>query len=101
MCHSDHIGRLIRSHNSWSLLPTQAVFATIVPGHHIQGSMGLPAFPGWFGKNSKKGRVDRILQELQKHMRIHISANKIGVGLDYLTVLKNMLATPLIRKGLL
>lgn len=61
----------------------------------------MAAFPGWFGKNSKQGRVDRILQELQKHMRIHISANKTGVGLEYLSVLKNMLATPLIRRGMI
>lgn len=100
MCNSDRIGRLIRSHNAWSLMPTQAVFATLVPGANLQGSMGMAAFPGWFGKNSKQNRVDRILQELQKHMRIHISANKTGVGLEYLSVLKNMLATPLIRRGM-
>lgn len=99
ICASDRISRLIRSNNNWSLLPTQAVFATVIPGEKLHGSIGLPAFPGWFGKNSKQGRVDRILQELQKHMRMHISANKIGVGLDYLSVLKNMLSKPLIRQG--
>lgn len=99
ICMSDRVSRLIRSNNNWSLLPTQAVFATVIPGEKLHGSIGLPAFPGWFGKNSKQGRVDRILQELQKHMRMHISANKIGVGLDYLSVLKNMLSKPLIRHG--
>ncbi len=59
----------------------------------------MPAFPSWFGKNSKSGRTDRILQELQKHMRIKISANKIGVGMDYLSVLKEMLSKPLIKRG--
>ena len=44
-------------------------------------------------------KKDRILQELQKHMRIHISANKIGVGMDYLSVLKTLLTKPLIKKG--
>ncbi len=68
-------------------------------GEKLSGTMGLPAFPSWFGKNSKMGRVDRILQELQKHMRIKISANKIGVGMDYLSVLKQMLSRPLIKKG--
>ncbi len=96
---SDRIGRLIRTSNNWSLLPAQAVFATVIPGERLHGSIGLPAFPAWFGKNSKQGRVDRILQELQKHMRMHISANKVGVGLDYLSVLKNMLSQPLVRKG--
>jgi replication factor C subunit 1 len=74
---SDRIGRLIRTSNNWSLLPAQAVFATVIPGERLHGSIGLPAFPAWFGKNSKQGRVDRILQELQKHMRMHISANKV------------------------
>lgn len=95
----DRVGKMIRTYNNWSLLPIQAVFATLIPGEKIKGSMGLPAFPSWFGKNSKQGRVDRILQELQKHMRIHISANKLGVGMDYLSVLKNMLTKPLITKG--
>jgi len=99
MINSDRVGRLIRTNNNWALLPTQSVFATVIPGESLHGSIGLPAFPSWFGKNSKQGRVDRILQELQKHMRMHISANKIGVGLDYLSVLKNMLSQPLIRKG--
>jgi replication factor C subunit 1 len=71
----------------------------LVPGEKLSGQIGLPAFPSWFGKNSKQGRVDRILQELQKHMRIHISANKIGVGMEYLSVFKGLLAKPLIKKG--
>ena len=68
MCHSDRVGRLIRTNNNWSLLTTQAIFATVVPGDKLSGTMGLAAFPSWFGKNSKCQRVDRILQELQKHM---------------------------------
>lgn len=99
MCHSDKISRLLRTNNNWSLLPTQGIFATVVPGESLRGSMGMSAFPGWFGKNSKMNRVDRILQELQKHMRIKISANKIGVGMDYLSVLKVMLTKPLIKRG--
>lgn len=99
ICMSDKVGKQIRTYNNWSLLTTQSVFATVVPGDKISGSIGLPAFPGWFGKNSKQGRVDRILQELQKHMRLHISANKIGVGMEYLSVLKRMLSDPLIKKG--
>lgn len=95
----DRIGGLIRTNNNWSLLTTQAVFTTLIPGETLSGNITMPSFPSWFGKNSKQGRVDRILQELQKHMRIHISANKIGVGMDYLSVLKSMLTKPLIQKG--
>lgn len=81
------------------MLPVQAVFTTLIPGTKLSGSIGFPSFPSWFGKYSKQGRVDRVLQELQKHMRIHISANKIGVGMDYLSVLRDMLSKPLIKKG--
>lgn len=98
MCFSDRVGKLVRAMN-WSLLPVQAIFATVVPGEKLNGTMGMTAFPQWFGKNSKQNRVDRILQELQKHMRINISANKIGVGMDYLSVLKKKLTTPLIKHG--
>jgi replication factor C subunit 1 len=100
MCTGDYIGKLIRSTSSWSLMPAQAVFSTVVPGDKLAcQTFGLAGFPSWFGKNSKKTRVDRVLQELQKHMRINISANKVGVGMDYLSVLKTMLSKPLIKKG--
>jgi len=99
MMTSDRIGRLIRTHNNWSLLSTQGVFATVLPGEKLRGAIGLPAFPSWFGKHSKKGRTDRILQELQKHMRLRISANKLGVGMEYLSVMKTMLTKPLIKQG--
>ena len=32
-------------------------------------------------------------------MRMKISANKLGVGMDYLSVLKSMLSKPLIKRG--
>jgi replication factor C subunit 1 len=99
ICQADQIGRVLRTNNNWSLLPTQAVFATVIPGEKLKGGIGLPAFPGWFGKNSKQSRVDRVLQELQKHMRMHISANKVGVSMDYLTILKEKLSKPLIKKA--
>jgi replication factor C subunit 1 len=99
ICEGDRIGRLLRTNNNWSLLTPQCIFSTVVPGAKLTGSIGLPAFPSWFGKNSKQTRVDRILQELQKHMRIHISANKLGVGMDYLSVLKTTLTRPLIKQG--
>lgn len=99
ICQGDRVSRILRSNNNWSMLPTLAVFSSLIPGEKIHGHIGLPAFPSWFGKNSKQGRVDRILQELQKHMRIHISANKLGVGMDYLGVLREMLTKPLIKQG--
>lgn len=36
-CNADRIGRLIQSDNNWSLLPTLAIFATVVPGDKLRG----------------------------------------------------------------
>lgn len=40
MCNSDTIGKLVRNGQNWSLLPAQAIFATVVPGEKIKGQMG-------------------------------------------------------------
>jgi replication factor C subunit 1 len=99
ICEGDRISKLIRTKQSWSLLPSQAIYSTVVPGWKTTGNLSMPAFPAWFGKNSKQNRVDRILQELQKHMRLKISANKYGVALEYLNVMKTRLTRPLIKNG--
>ena len=36
MCHSDRIGRMVRTNNNWSLLPVQAIFTTVVPGINFE-----------------------------------------------------------------
>lgn len=99
ICTGDRIGRLIRTYNNWSLLPSQSIFSTVIPGSKLAGTMGLAAFPSWFGKHSKQGRVDRILQELQKHLRLKTSSNKYSVGMDYLSIFKDRLTRPLIKQG--
>ena len=50
LAHSDSVQALIRRRQHWSLLPTQAVFATVLPGHYIRGSMGgMISFPQHLG----------------------------------------------------
>lgn len=61
ICNSDRLGRMIRSSNNWSLLTPQSIFACVVPGQKLSGSIGLPAFPSWFGKNSKQSRTVNFL----------------------------------------
>ena len=90
----------IRSTNScWGLLPAQAIFSCVVPSIKLNGSVGFPAFPSWLGKNSKQRRVDRILQEIEKHMRTKISANREGLNLNYLPIIRERLTKPLIKDG--
>lgn len=49
----------------------QAIFASYAPGEILEGYCSAQInFPSWLGKNSKKGRIDRLLQEVQIHTRL-------------------------------
>ena len=97
---TDLIEKLIRSQNAWSLLPVEAVFASVVPGQLMEGRINANiGFPCWLGKNSRTTKVDRLLQELQMHMRLRISGSKRAVNLDYLPHIVNAIVRPLRRDG--
>jgi len=63
---------LVQSSSSINpMLNFQAMMSCVIPSDLISGGMGQRIeFPQWLGKNSKYGRLDRILQELQSHMRL-------------------------------
>ena len=66
-CDGDLVEKVIRSNNSWSLLPTEAMFASVIPGEYMAGFVsGQIQFPSWLGKNSKRSKMDRITQELKR-----------------------------------
>jgi len=49
----------------------QAVFASVLPGEIMRGSIGqMIQFPSWLGKNSTAAKNDRLSQELCQHMRL-------------------------------
>ncbi|XP_013792261.1 replication factor C subunit 1-like, partial [Limulus polyphemus] len=99
LCDGDLIEKLIRREGNWSLLPVEAIFASVIPGDLMKGFLTqMISFPSWLGKNSSRNKMDRLLQELQTHMRVRVSANKMGVNLDYLDSLKDSLTRPLIEK---
>uniref|UniRef100_A0A7S2W5M4 DNA replication factor RFC1 C-terminal domain-containing protein n=1 Tax=Eucampia antarctica TaxID=49252 RepID=A0A7S2W5M4_9STRA len=77
---------------NWALLPLCSVLA-VKTGHHIAGPNGgfLPGFPqfaGWLGKNSSRGRMMRLLKELNHHMNYQVSADTTELRLLYLPVLR-------------
>ena len=42
----DLVERMIRSQNAWSLLPTEAIFASVIPGEYMSGHVaGQIQFP--------------------------------------------------------
>ena len=100
MSETDLIEKTIRSQNAWSLLPVEAVFASLVPGQLMEGYIGSKIeFPSWLGKNSRQNKMDRLLQELQSHMRLRVSGSKRAVNLDYLPHILNAIVGPLKRSG--
>ncbi|XP_026288608.1 replication factor C subunit 1 [Frankliniella occidentalis] len=98
--YGDLIEKTIRSKNSWSLLPVQSIFSSVVPGDWMEGHFtGQIQFPSWLGKNSRGLKMSRMLQELQVHMRLSISGGKQAVNLDYIQPILNAIIRPLIAEG--
>uniref|UniRef100_A0A8C6L9U0 Replication factor C subunit 1 n=1 Tax=Nothobranchius furzeri TaxID=105023 RepID=A0A8C6L9U0_NOTFU len=96
ICDGDLVDRRIRSGQNWSLLPTQAIYASVIPGELMRGYMSqFPVFPSWLGKNSSTSKHSRIIQELSSHM----SLNRQAVNLDYLYYLRQILLHPLQKYG--
>ncbi|XP_055642071.1 replication factor C subunit 1 [Toxorhynchites rutilus septentrionalis] len=96
----DMIDRRIRSNMAWSLLPTQAMFSSVLPGEYMEGHFtGQINFPGWLGKNSKATKRKRLAQEIHDHTRIKTSGSRLSVRLDYAPYLLDAIVRPLQKKG--
>ncbi|MED6235073.1 hypothetical protein ATANTOWER_014796 [Ataeniobius toweri] len=96
----DLVDRRIRSGQNWSLLPTQAIYASVLPGELMRGYMSqFPVFPSWLGKNSSTNKHSRIVQELTSHMSLKTLSSRQAVNLDYLHYLRQALLHPLQRHG--
>ncbi|XP_014246780.1 replication factor C subunit 1-like [Cimex lectularius] len=100
LCYGDLIDNGIRTHNAWSLLPIQAIFSSVIPGATLSGHMGGQInFPSWLGKNSKRGKFDRMYQEIQVHTRLKTSGAKDSIISDYSYALKEAVVAPLVTEG--
>ncbi|KAM4584630.1 replication factor C subunit 1 isoform 2-T2 [Odontesthes bonariensis] len=96
----DLVDRQIRSRQNWSLLPTQAIYASVLPGELMRGYMTqFPLFPSWLGKNSSTNKHSRIIQELASHMSLKTLSSRQAVNLDYLYYLRQALLSPLQKLG--
>ncbi|KAK7872824.1 hypothetical protein R5R35_006700 [Gryllus longicercus] len=96
----DVVEKTIRSRGAWSLLPTQAMFSSVIPGDLMEGYMrGQINFPSWLGKNSRTGKLDRLLQELHVHTRLSISGSKQALNLEYLPHIRDAILRPLTAEG--
>jgi len=96
----DLVERGIRSGMNWSLLPTAAVFCSVLSGEYMSGFLtGQIEFPQWLGKNSRRSKLDRILSELQGHTRLTAGASKGAVTLDYGQRLREHIVSPMSKLG--
>ncbi|KAM9295280.1 replication factor C subunit 1 isoform 2-T2 [Morus bassanus] len=100
ICDGDIVDKQIRSKQNWNLLPTQAIYASVLPGELMRGHMSqFPIFPSWLGKFSSTGKHDRIIQELAMHMSLRTQACKRTVNMEYLSYLRDALVQPLKEFG--
>ncbi|NXP55646.1 RFC1 factor, partial [Heliornis fulica] len=96
ICDGDIVDRQIRSKQNWNLLPTQAIYASVLPGELMRGYMTqFPVFPSWLGKFSSTGKHDRVTQELAMHMSLRTQMCKRTVNMEYLSYLRDALVQPL------
>ncbi|MPC79608.1 Replication factor C subunit 1 [Portunus trituberculatus] len=76
------------------------MFSSVIPGEYMSGHLAAQIdFPAWFGKNSRRNKLDRLAQELQMHMRLRISGSKRDVGMDYCEMMRDIIVTPLVKYG--
>ncbi|XP_065489219.1 replication factor C subunit 1 [Caloenas nicobarica] len=96
ICDGDIVDKQIRSKQNWNLLPTQAIYASVLPGELMRGYMSqFPVFPSWLGKFSSTGKHDRIIQELAMHISLRTQTCKQTVNMEYLSYLRDALVQPL------
>ncbi|NWI19906.1 RFC1 factor, partial [Crypturellus soui] len=96
ICDGDLVDRQIRSKQNWNLLPTQAIYSSVLPGELMRGYMSqFPVFPSWLGKFSSTGKHDRIVQELTMHMSLRTQTCKRTLNMEYLPYLRDALVQPL------
>lgn len=101
ICDGDLVDRQIRNKQNWSLLPTQAIYASVLPGELMRGYMTqFPTFPSWLGKYSSMGKHDRTVQDLALHMSLRTYSSKRTVNMDYLSHLRDALVQPLASQGI-
>ena len=55
--------------------------------------------PRWLGQNSKQGKLNRQLGEVQIHMRLKVSGDKTEIRQSYIPALFPFIVKPLIEDG--
>ncbi|KAF8318220.1 DNA replication factor C, large subunit [Clavulina sp. PMI_390] len=102
----DMVDTMIHQQTQWSLMPLHAIHSTVKPASLMYG-MGLGygykaqavSFPSWLGQNSKQGKLQRQLSEVQIRMRLKVSGDKMEIRQSYIPALFPKIVMPLMEKG--
>lgn len=75
---------IIRTSQSWNLLPIQGLFSCVIPSSLGYGNINsMISFPQWLGKNSTTGKNARYLDQLNLHTHVSTFTNRQNILLDY------------------
>lgn len=90
---ADRVESIIRGSNQeWSLAPFHGFMSCVMPAYYVHGHMqGRLEFAGWLGQNSKTGKANRLLGELEKHSYLATGCNRLSWRLDYAPALADRL----------
>ncbi|KAJ2553258.1 DNA replication factor C complex subunit Rfc1 [Coemansia sp. RSA 1933] len=97
---SDIVDRKLRGSQQWGLMPLHAALSCVGPALCMRGGRSaMYRFPGWLGQNSKGSRLGRLLQDVQSHMRLRVSADKTEIRKSYVPAMVPELVSPLASQG--
>jgi replication factor C subunit 1 len=87
----------LRGGQNWSLLPFTGLL-TVKTGFHAAGELGgfLPGYPEfttYLGRNSTKGKKERLLSEIRHHTNFKVSGTMQELRSNYLPVLHEKIMT--------
>jgi hypothetical protein len=90
--HGDHFSHLLWKTQDWSLLP-HVVHTTVAAARLVSGSAPFPLFPQILGRNSKRGKHRRILEDVGRALQLSAANTR----LDKAEPLQRILLRPLTR----
>ncbi|KAF8341289.1 replication factor RFC1 C terminal domain-containing protein [Cantharellus anzutake] len=101
----DLVGAMVMRGQHWGLLPLHAIHSTVRPSFHIYGmgagyaGSNAVTFPSWLGQNSKQGKLQRQLNDVQTRMRLKVSGDRHEIRQSYIPSLYPHIVQPLMMKG--
>ncbi|KAF8493303.1 replication factor RFC1 C terminal domain-containing protein [Hysterangium stoloniferum] len=93
-----------RSEQHWSLMPLHSVTSTVRPAYYMYDNSAFVgptaiSFPVWFGQNSKHGKLQRQLADIQVRIRLRVSGDKSEIRTSYIPAMNLPLVQPLTDNG--